>query len=85
MKVIFHTNLDKYSGDQFPTSLTFVPRVGEKVHVRASLKGHFESMHLPTSLKVSSVSYYETHVVCELWYSDLDLKFARLNNVDLFN
>lgn len=84
MRVVFHTNLDKYSGDQFPKNLPFVPRVGETVNVIASLKDAFVFKRLPTSLKVTSVNYYETHVVCELWYDSVDIEIAKYSGVDLF-
>ena len=85
MRVVFHTNLDKYSREHFPSNMSFVPRVGETVHVLESLKSAFVFKRLPTSLKVTNVDYYEDRVVVELWYSKLDVEFAKLNGIDLFN
>jgi hypothetical protein len=85
MKVVFHTNLDKYSREHFPANMPFVPRIGETVHVIQSLKNAFVFKRLPTSLKVTNVDYYEDRVVVELSYSKLDVKFAKLRGVDLFN
>ena len=85
MKVVFHTNLDKYSSKNFPANMPFVPRIGETVHVIQSLKNAFVFKRLPTSLKVTNVDYYEDLVVVELSYSKLDVKFAKLSGVDLFN
>lgn len=83
MRVLFHTNLDKYRGGCFPFNMTFVPRIGESVSVVNVFKEFFTKKRLPTTLVVTNVIYSEDCVVVELWYSKIDVEAAKLNNIEL--
>jgi hypothetical protein len=96
MKIIFRTNLDNYSSSDFPNFITHqgaynfedltisIPRIGETIEVKENMKPKFLSRKLPIRLNVCNVTYTESAVICELWYIDNDVKFAKLNNINLF-
>ena len=96
MEIIFKTNLDNYSGSDFlrfytskidgfnTLNIISVPRKGETIEVLDAVKYKFTSKHLPTRLEVTDVIYTESGVICELWYKQIDIEFAKLNNVNLF-
>ena len=76
MNIIFHTNLDAYNSSYFPTDLTFVPRIGEKVAVNKTIAHYLRNKKLPTRLEVVDVIYHEDYVECELWYNQQDKQIA---------
>ena len=84
MKVIFRTNLDNYQTNCFPENLTTPPRVGEKVMVTEVFGSYFTSKKLPVKLEVVDVTWTDKGVLCELWYSEIDVKTAKQNNINLF-
>lgn len=84
MKVIFKTNLDNYQTNCFPSNLTMPPSKGEKVLVTESFGSYFLSKKLPTRLEVVEVTWTNEGVVCELWYSPIDVELAKQNNINLF-
>ena len=91
MKVYFRTNLDKYQSIFYTVELDIIPRIGETVLIKKSLRKHFESQKLPTRLKVVDVVYdvlvdeeWEKIVIVELWYNKTDLELMKLNNINPF-
>ena len=76
MKILFHTNIDAYMGNVFPTDFTHVPRIGEKVRVKSEVMNVFQSKKLPTRLEVVDVEHSDVGIFCELWYNDLDRRVA---------
>ena len=84
MKVVFKTNLDNYQTNCFPENLTYPPRKGDKVLVSEVFVKYYADKKLPLSLEVVGVIWTEVGVVCELWYSQNDLKSAKLSGVNLF-
>jgi len=84
MKILFKTNLDNYQKNCFPDNLSFVPRKGEGVSVTNMFVSHFKDQKLPTTLKVVGVTHTDQGVVCELWYNETDVAFAKLNKINLF-
>ena len=84
MKIKFKTNIDRYKTNCFPTNLTFVPRVGESVYVTKVFIEYFSTRGLPLKLKVVDVIYSEYGVLCELHYHEIDIKIAKMNNVNLY-
>lgn len=84
MKVIFRTNLDNYQTNCFPENLTIPPRVGERVMVGEAFGSYYTNKKLPTKLVVIDVVWTDIGVLCELWYSDIDVKVAKQNNINLF-
>lgn len=84
MKILFDTNLDNYNLSSFPENLTYVPRVGEVVMVREELIKYYLDKKLPITLEVVKVTHTESGVVCELWYSKIDLERATQNKINLF-
>lgn len=76
MKVTFHTNIDAYKTNCFPTNLTTPPRIGEKVVVTQSFWEYYEKKKLPIRLEVVEVNWSEEGVVCALWYNKLDKELA---------
>lgn len=84
MKVIFKTNLDRYPNDVFPNNLDDVPRIGDCVQVTSAYIANYSASKRPTKLEVVSVTWTEKNAICELWYSELDVKIAKNANIDLF-
>lgn len=84
MTVKFRTNLDAYQTNCFPENLTIPPRIGEKVSVTEGFGSYFTNRKLPTKLEVVDVTWTDKGVVCELWYSEIDVKIAKQNNINLF-
>ena len=80
--IIIHTNLDRYSSQDFPKKLQYVPRVGEFVELTKEAQQKV-SYPYPNKLQVTDVVHSETHVIVELWYSETQLKLIRLNKKDL--
>lgn len=76
----FHTNIDDYQTNCFPTNLQDIPRIGEYVQVVAVYMQHFQNKKLPCRLQVVSVTHTENYVLCELHYSEIDNKI-RLQNL----
>ena len=84
MIVKFKTNIDHYKTNCFPENLTIPPRKGEKVLVNEVFGQYYSSRKLPLSLEVVDVIWTESGVVCELHYSEIDIKSAKLRGVNLF-
>lgn len=84
MKVIFKTNLDNYRTNCFPDNLTIPPRIGENVMVTKVFFAYFTNKNLPVKLKVVDVTWTDKVVFCELWYSEIDIKMAKQNNINLY-
>lgn len=88
MKIKFTTNLDNYQKACFPEVLTIPPRIGDSVLVRKVWYRYFLDKKLPTQLEVVNViwteDYSEEIVICELWYKNIDVEFAKLNKINLF-
>ena len=84
MKVIFITNLDNYQTNCFAENLTIPPRVGEKVMVTEVFGSYFTSKKLPVKLEVVDVTWTDKGALCELWYSEIDIKTAKQNDINLF-
>lgn len=84
MKIIFTTNLDNYKTNCFPDNLTLVPRIGDSILVREVFIEYFRNKKLPTQLVVTNVIWSDKGVLCELWYKEIDVEFAKLNKVNLF-
>lgn len=83
MIVRFKTNIDAYQNSHFPRNFEIPPRIGDSVSLPESLVSHYRSKGLPTTLKVVDVIWYEYEVVCELWYSKIDVEAAELSGVKL--
>lgn len=79
MKIYFKTNLDWYSGASFPVLENIVPRKGEIVSVHQQSLSFCEHNKIPSQLEVVNVTYYYDRVICELWYRDIDIKWAELS------
>ena len=84
MKVAFKTNLDNYKINCFPENLIYPPRKGDKVLVSEVFAKYYADKKLPLSLEVVDVFWTDVGVVCELWYSQNDIKSAKLSGVNLF-
>jgi len=84
MKVIFRTNLDNYQTNCFPENLEAAPRVGDKVMVTEVFGSYFTGKKLPVKLEVVDVVWTDKGVLCELWYSKIDVETAKLNGINLF-
>ena len=84
MKVVFKTNLDNYQTNCFPENLIYPPRKGDKVLVNEVFVKYFADKKLPLSLEVVDVIWTEVGVVCELWYSETDVRAAKEFGVNLF-
>jgi hypothetical protein len=83
MKIIIATNIDKYKGGKFP-DLSIVPRIGEHIQVKDIFVSYFKDMKLPTILQVFDVKYTESDIICEVHFRRIDLEFAKLNNINLY-
>lgn len=83
MKIIFHTNVDHYKTNCWPTITEAVPRIGDTVMVTEVFFQYFESKKLPLQMKVVDVVWTDHGVVCELWYRDVDIEAAKLSGVKL--
>lgn len=84
MKIIFRTNIDAYQTNCFPNNLESVPRVGELIMVVETFISYYKNKQLPTILEVVQVVHTEKGVICELHYSDIDVKSARINKINLY-
>ena len=84
MKVIFITNLDNYQNHCFPEKLTMVPRKGDIINVTEVFVKYFEDKKLPTRLEVVDVIWGEKDVKCELWYKEIDVRAAKISNINLY-
>ena len=84
MKVTFRTNIDHYQMNCFPENLSIPPRVGEKVLVNEGFGQYFSSKKLPLRLEVVDVNWTEHGVICELWYTEIDVTKAKQNGINLF-
>ncbi len=84
MKIVFKTAIDKYKTNCFPTNLTHVPRIGEKVMVTEVFIKYYENKNLPITLKVFDVIHTERGIIVELHYSEIDIKCAQASGVNLF-
>lgn len=84
MKVVFKTNLDNYQTNCFPENLIYPPHKGDKVLVNEVFVKYFADKKLPLSLEVVDVIWTEVGVVCELWYSETDVRAAKEFGVNLF-
>mgnify|MGYP003412620908 FL=1 len=84
MKVVFKTNLDNYKTNCFPENLIYPPHKGDKVLVNEVFVKYFADKKLPLSLEVVDVIWTEVGVVCELWYSETDVRAAKEFGVNLF-
>lgn len=84
MKVVFKTNLDNYKTNCFPQNLTFPPRKGDKVLVNEAFGKYYADKKLPLRLEVVDVIWTEAGVICELWYTEIDVKAAKEFGVNLF-
>jgi hypothetical protein len=87
MRVVFKTNLDKYQKPCFPKydNPISVPRVGDYVCVVTDFYEYYKNKKLPTRMIVTSVTWFEDEVICDLWYTQRDIDLAKFNEVDLFN
>lgn len=84
MKVRFKTNIDAYQNSHFPRNFEIPPRIGDSISLPETLFSYYRSKRLPTTLKVVDVTWYENEVVCELWYSKIDIEAAELSGTKLF-
>lgn len=84
MIVKFRTNLDRYQTNCFPDNLTMPPRINEKVMVTEVFISYFENQKLPIRLQVVDVTWTDKGVICELWYTENDLKAMKLSGVNPF-
>jgi hypothetical protein len=84
MKVVFNTNIDHYKTNCFPTNLTQVPRIGEKVLVNEVFGKYYADKKLPLRLEVIDVLWCEAGAIVELHYCEIDVKIANQNGVNLF-
>lgn len=50
MRVHLHTNIDDYSAIDFPKFSNFVPRKGDVIEVKDSVRSKFKSRGLPQRL-----------------------------------
>lgn len=83
--VVFSTNIDNYNSTRpFPADYTFVPRKGESVSVTDVFTSYYRDKGLPTKLEVVGITYYENRVVCELHYSENDVRLANLSGINLY-
>jgi len=84
MKIKIVTNLDKYQTNCFPDNLQYVPRVGEYIMIDDVFNEYYHKQCLPTTLKVVSVTHSNKLVLVEVNYSDIQIKSAKLNNINLY-
>lgn len=83
MRVVFKTNIDHYKTNCFPKNVTTPPRIGEKVLVNDVFFDYYTHKKLPTKLEVVDVLYSQHGVVCELWYTKIDIETANLRGIKL--
>lgn len=84
MKIVFKTNLDNYKTNCFPENLNIPPRIGESVLVSEVFLEYYSKKKLPLRLEVVDVIWTNNGCVCELWYKQIDVDFAKMNGVNLF-
>lgn len=84
MKVQFHTNIDSYKTNCFPENLDAVPRKGDKIFVVDVFCSYFQKRGLPLMLEVVDVIWHEKFVTCELTFTEMSLKIANQNSINLF-
>ena len=87
MQILFKTNLDKYSNKLcFPTldTMDAMPRIGETINVISEFYTYYRDMRHPTSLQVVNVTWAEKAMICELSYSDIDFRTAKVSGINLF-
>ena len=85
MNIYFKTNLDRYKTNCFPTNLTQVPRVGDKILVERVFIKFYENLGLPIFLEVVDVYWSSEGVICELWFSKNSMNLAEAKGVNLLN
>lgn len=85
MKVVFTTNIDHYNNrDVFTTKIQSVPRIGDTVSVKDSMIQFYREKGLPSRLEVTSVTWMEELVICELHYSQHQLEIYKHSSISLF-
>lgn len=84
MTIKIITALDNYQTNCFPENLTQVPRIGECVRVVNAFYTHFKQKRLPIELIVKNVIWTENGALVEVWYRNIDVEAAKLNNINLF-
>lgn len=84
MKVVFKTNVDNYKTNCWPDNIEIPPRKGDMVMVNQSFVDYYASKKLPTRMEVVDVTWSEKGVVCELWFTAIDVAFAKAGGVKLF-
>jgi len=82
MKVKLHTNVDRYNEYQCWPELSFPPRIGEIVEVRNTFVSHFRNQKLPTRMEVIQVTHSEFGILCDLWFTEIDIKIMKQNGVN---
>jgi hypothetical protein len=78
MGVKFHTNLDHYRtlSDLWPLLPDgVVPRIGEYIETKKEYHKVLINRGLPIKLEVKSVTYCETSIHVDLWYTVQDYEF----------
>jgi len=66
-QIVIKCNLDRYSYLDFPTTLVFVPRVGEYIEVVKRSQDKFQYPY-PNRLQVKTVTHRENCVEVDVWY-----------------
>lgn len=89
INLIFTTNIDRYKG-KFPIRTNLpIPRKGEKVGIKESVKKEFLQKGYPCELEVKTIRYqYEssyTNVFIELHYNNIDLALMVANKIEPYN
>jgi len=86
MQITFHTNIDRYKKNCWPTNFIRHPQKGEFVNVSKGFQQYYLDQGLPTALEVKSVNHFEQNgeqiIICELWFSDLQYQLIQQNNID---
>ncbi len=59
------------------------PRIGEKILVTEVFVNYYAKQKLPLTLNVVDVIWTDKGVLCELWYNQQDVEFAKLLGVKL--